>query len=275
MKKYFVLIAALIVTINLVAQDENFHIYLCFGQSNMQGSAEIEPQDTVPMEGYLMMAPTDFDKLGRKLGKWYPAIPPLSRPNASLSPADYFGRAMKEAMGDDVKIGVINVAVSGCDIRLFDQDLYLDYYKTHEGDWFSKLIDDIGGDPYHRLVHLARLAQRDGVIKGIILHQGETNNGQKGWCTYVAKIYRELLDDINMKAEDVPLLAGETAHKDQNGTCALHNTVIATLPEHIPTAHVVSSKGCEVRKDNVHFNSVGVRELGRRYAKKMLEVKGY
>ena len=32
--------------------------------------------------------------LGREQGKWYPAVPPLSRPNAGMSPADYFGRTL-------------------------------------------------------------------------------------------------------------------------------------------------------------------------------------
>jgi len=32
---------------NVVAQDPNFHIYLCFGQSNMEGNAKFEPRDTI------------------------------------------------------------------------------------------------------------------------------------------------------------------------------------------------------------------------------------
>lgn len=33
------------VTANTFAQDPNFYIFLCFGQSNMEGAARIEPQD--------------------------------------------------------------------------------------------------------------------------------------------------------------------------------------------------------------------------------------
>ena len=29
------------------AQDKKFYIFLCFGQSNMEGNARIQPQDTV------------------------------------------------------------------------------------------------------------------------------------------------------------------------------------------------------------------------------------
>ena len=51
------------------------------------------------------------------------------------------------------------------------------------------------------------------------------------------------------------------------------NPIINTLPNVISTAYVISSKGCTARKDNVHFNSAGVRELGERYALKMLSVQ--
>jgi hypothetical protein len=49
------------------------------------------------------------------------------------------------------------------------------------------------------------------------------------------------------------------------------NAIIAQLPTVVPTAHVVSSKGCEARRDHLHFTPAGYRELGRRYAEKMLE----
>ena len=29
------------------AQDKDFHIYLAFGQSNMEGNARVEPQDSI------------------------------------------------------------------------------------------------------------------------------------------------------------------------------------------------------------------------------------
>jgi hypothetical protein len=50
------------------------------------------------------------------------------------------------------------------------------------------------------------------------------------------------------------------------------NTVIAELPKVVPTAHVISSHGCEARRDRLHFMPAGYRELGKRYAEKMLEL---
>ena len=77
--------------------DPNFHIYLCFGQSNMEGNARIEPQDRENLNTrFKMMAAVDFKRTRREKGKWYVAIPPLCRENNGLTPADYFGRTMVE-----------------------------------------------------------------------------------------------------------------------------------------------------------------------------------
>ena len=73
---------------------------------------------------------------------------------------------------------------------------------------------------------MARLAQKDGVIKGILLHQGESNNGDKEWPNKVKGIYDNLLKDLNLKAEEVPLLAGELVNADQKGACASMNKII-------------------------------------------------
>ena len=50
------------------------------------------------------------------------------------------------------------------------------------------------------------------------------------------------------------------------------NLIINTLPNVIPNAHVISSKGCEGVKDRLHFSAVGYRTLGTRYAEKMLQL---
>ena len=82
-----------------------------------------------------------------------------------------------------------------------------------------------------------------------------------------------MLEDLGLDAKNVPLLAGEVVGEDQGGVCASMNKIINTLPQTIPTAHIISSKGCTVREDQVHFDSDGARELGKRYAEKMLALE--
>jgi alpha-L-fucosidase 2 len=122
---------------------------------------------------------------------------------------------------------------------------------------------------------MGKLAQKDGVIKGILLHQGESNTGDKEWPNKVKGIYDNLLQDLNLKATDVPLLAGEVVNADQHGVCAGMNPIIDKLPETIPNSYVISSAGCTAVRPPLHFNPAGYRLLGTRYAETMLPLLGY
>jgi alpha-L-fucosidase 2 len=48
------------------------------------------------------------------------------------------------------------------------------------------------------------------------------------------------------------------------------NEIIRTLPETIPTAHIVSSAGCPDTEDDLHFSPEGYKMLGTRYADTVL-----
>ncbi|GEL11458.1 protein of unknown function [Flavobacterium glycines] len=269
-KNYVLVLVLILVVQHSYSQDKNFQIYLSFGQSNMEGNAKIEPQDTVEVDGrFQVLEAVNCPELGREMGKWYTAVPPLCRCKTGLTLTDYFGRTMVESLPKNVKVGIINVAVGGCKIELFDKDKYESYVATAP-DWMKGMIKEYDGNPYGRLVEMAKIAQKSGVIKGILLHQGESNTGDTLWTKKVKIVYDNLMKDLNLDPKKVPLLSGETVHEEQNGKCASMNKIIATLPETIPNSYVISSRGCTVAKDNLHFDAAGYRELGRRYADKML-----
>jgi hypothetical protein len=175
---------------------------------------------------------------------------------------------------EKIRVGVINVSVAGCKIELFDKDNYQTYAST-AAPWMQNIIKEYSGNPYAHLVEMAKLAQKEGVIKGILLHQGESNTNDKQWPAKVKGIYDNLITDLNLKAESVPLLAGELVNADQQGACASMNSIIAELPKTIPNSYVISSKGCTSRPDHLHFSPAGYRELGRRYAVQVLLSLGY
>ena len=258
------------------AQDTNFWIFLCFGQSNMEGFPGIEEQDKTGVDKrFKVFAAVDFPKQERLTGHWYPAVPPLCRPSTGISPVDYFGRTLVSNLPPTIRVGVVSVAVAGCKIELFDKDNFKSYAtSSNTAPWMKRIIETYGGNPYQHLVDSARLAQKDGVIRGILLHQGESNTNDKEWPIKTKKIYENLLKDLNLKAEETPLLVGELVHADQNGACASMNNIIGELPGTIPTSHVISSKGCEARRDRLHFAPAGYRELGKRYGTEMLSLLG-
>lgn len=251
--------------------DPKFYVFLCLGQSNMEGFLGIDEQDKTEAERFKVLAAVDFPKLDRKKGNWYPAIAPLCRGSSGLCPADYFGRTLVAHLPKDIKVGVVNVSVAGCRIELFDKSNYEAYAKTAPA-WMTGIIKEYGGNPYARLVEMGKLAQKTGVIKGILLHQGESNTGDKEWPAKVKAVYDNLLKDLDLQPESVPLLAGEVVHSEQKGACANMNAVIADLPKSIPNAHVISSAGCKARPDRLHFTAAGYRELGKRYGEKMLSL---
>jgi hypothetical protein len=271
--KKLILLISIVLGINAVisAQDPNFYIFLCFGQSNMEGNAKVEPQDTTVDQRFHVMEAVNCPNLDRIKGNWYPAVPPLCRCYTGLTPADYFGRTLVANLPKNVKVGIINVSIGGCKIELFDKDNYQAYVASAP-DWLQNMVKEYDGNPYARLVEMAKLAQKDGVIKGILLHQGESNPNDSLWTLKVKGVYDNLLKDLNIAPNSIPLLAGETVNADQGGVCAGMNQFIAKLPQAIPNSYVISSAGCPQRGDNLHFTAEGYRMLGKRYGEKMLTI---
>jgi hypothetical protein len=256
--------------------DPNFYIYICFGQSNMEGNAAPEDQDKVGVDPrFQMMACVDFQNPARKKGNWYPAIPPLVRQGTGLGMADYFGRTMVENLPENCRVGVIDVAIGGTSIDGFFTEKVGDYLKG-QADWFLNYYAAYDNDPYGRIIEMAKKAQEVGVIKGILLHQGETDNGQEEWPQKVKEVYKRMLRDLGLKASDVHIFVGETEYEDMGGGCSWHNHVVAKIPEVIPTGHVVSAEGIPGNGvDPWHFSAAGYRTFGKRYAEKVLDVMNH
>ena len=256
------------------APDPNFHIYLAFGQSNMEGQGDIGNQDTTVDKRFQVLWSADNGSCsGKTKGQWSKATPPLAHcQGAKLGPTDYFGRTMVEKTDPQIKVGVIVVAVAGCSIDLFDKDNYANYARTQQS-WMTQRINAYGGNPYGRLIEMAKKAQEEGVIKGIIFHQGETDAGNGQWPSKVKKVYDNIIKDLGLE-NDIPFLAGEVL---RSGVSSGANNNIAKLPQQSKNFYVVSSEGFNQALgdgQNVHFTSQEYRDFGKRYAEKMIEVLG-
>ncbi len=256
--------------------DPNFHIYICFGQSNMEGNASVPSSETqgVSERFQRIYTANDCSTCGKKKGQWYTAVPPLARcfhgNGIGYGPVDNFGRTLVENLDPEIRVGVVVVACGGCDIELFEKNRCVNYINS-AADWLKNYARDYGGNPYERMIEMAKLAKEVGVIKGILIHQGENNSGQTDWPDRLKGVYGTILSDVGLNAEEVPLLVGEVRH---SGPCSGHNQIIANVPNVIPTAYVISSDGCESAGDQYHFSVKGYKELGKRYAEKMLELLG-
>ena len=258
------------------AVDPNFYIFLCFGQSNMEGAARPEAADIAsPGPRFLLMPAVDFPDKGRKMGEWCEASAPLCRPNTGLTPADWFGRTLVASLPENIKIGVIHVAIGGIDIKGFLPDSISSYVEKKAPGWMKGMLEAYGNNPYERLVTLAKKAQKDGVIKGILMHQGETNTGDPKWAGMVKQVYDNLCSDLQLKPEDVNLYVGNIVQADGKGVCIGCKKQIDELPQTIHTCQVISSDNCSNGPDRLHFDAAGYRELGCRYGEAVARQLGF
>lgn len=257
------LAAALLAPEAFSEPDPNFHIYLAFGQSNMEGNATPEAIDKTGVpERFRMMAAVDWPDKSRTKGAWYTAVPPICRNGTGLNPGDYFGRTLVDSLPANVKVGIINVAVAGCAIEMFDEAKYQSYVSS-QADWMKTIATGYGGNPYARLVEVAKLAQKDGVIKGIIFHQGESGSSTNQWAAEVKLVHDNLIKDLGLDAAKIPFIAGDLVNPSK---------MVQDLPKTLPNSYVVSSAGLEQRGDGLHFSAKGYREFGKRYASTMLGI---
>ena len=254
------------------------HLFLAIGQSNMVGKGVVSPEDNDVSPRFLNLASTKTED--REIGEWRVARPGNCRPGYEypnyVSLTDHFGKTLLEYLPEIDSIGVLQVAVDGCPMRLFDPDQYKGFVDSCQLDWMNGQLDAYDRQPYERLISLAKKAQSEGwVIRGILVHQGETDAYSDYWPKETDKVYRNLLNVLNLNADSVPLIAGEAIGIDQNGVCAHCNPTIDRLHDFVPTGWTVSAYGCEKGPDNLHFSAAGYHRLGRRYAIKWLQLNGY
>ena len=261
--------------------EEKMSVFICFGQSNMEGNAPVEDQDRADVPDNfknMIVANCDVEAYGSKRYTWRKADPPLARKNTGLTPADYFGRKLA-AKFPNREIGIVMVAIGGAPIEAFIKETCADYcaQSGHEA-WYKSYLNEYDNNPYKVLLAAAKAAQKSGVIRGILLHQGESNNCQQDWPEKVKGVYDNLVADLGLDPTQCPLLVGETLRAEYDGICWGHNAVIATVPNVIPNSYVISSEGCEgkpkdgKKSDGFHFCAEGYRTIGGRYADKMISL---
>ncbi len=267
--------------------DPNFFIFLGIGQSNMQGKAPIRAQDTISdavftnddWARYKKMIIVNSDQ--SKVGTWTTAKPPIVRPDTQIGVTDYFGRYLVKGLDERYKIGVVVVAVDGCQIEAFSKNSTVasDYItNSYTGSWVKEAAARYDNYPYGKLVEMAKKAQESGVIKGIIFHQGESGANNTTWLRDVYALYTNLLEDLNLSIDSVPFIAGEPLrkYKDMAAPASGARMYVDMLPDYFKQqsggkdiAYVASSKDLGYY-DEYHFSAEGYKQLGERYGKIML-----
>jgi len=225
--------------------DSNFHIYLLMGQSNMAGRGKItEKFKAAPDSNILSLD---------KQGNWVIAKHPLhfDKAIAGVGPGLKFAQEMLKSADKEVKIGLVPCAVGGTSINKWKTGAYDDRTHTH---------------PYDDAITRIKQAMQSGVIKGVIWHQGESD--QNDVDDYLSKL-KELIRDIRSLVQNpnLPFVVGELGQ--YNAAYHAINLEIRKVKTQVSLTAVVSTKGLRDIGDHTHFDSESAAKLGKRYAKSM------
>ena len=226
-------------------EGKQLFLFLCIGQSNMAGRAELMPEDTLTIQNVFLFN----DSL-----KWETAKNPLNRYSnirkdismQKLGLSWTFAKTLSEAYRDK-KIGLVVNARGGSSLSEWEK----------------------GSEYYEKTMMRAKEAQKTGIVKGLIWHQGESDHNKAELYTQnFARLVTDIRNDLGVK--DLPVVVGEIGHWKENSKKI--NLVISELRNHIEHLDYVATHDLKSIGDDSHFDSDSQRILGQRYAIKFLEL---
>ena len=240
------LAACLLFSFGTYGQNEDsnkaMELYLLIGQSNMAGRGAVDAESEKTSANILMLD---------RANNWVIAKDPLhfDKPYAGVGPGLSFAQAMLEGQ-KNIKIGLIPCAWGGSPIKVWSPG--------------AKYFENF---PYDEAIARAKIAMQNGELKGILWHQGESDNDAEKSKIYFEKL-KELIANLrrDLNAPHLPFVAGEIGRFNKEDYI---NTIVNKLPEQVEHTAVVSSEGLVDKGDHLHFDSASARELGKRYAKAM------
>ncbi|MBV5314974.1 MAG: sialate O-acetylesterase [Prolixibacteraceae bacterium] len=234
--------------------NERYDLYLLIGQSNMAGRGTIEAQDTITDPKVSML---------NKAENWVPAKSPLhfDKSFAGTGLGLTFGKIMAEKSKQ--KIGLIPCAVGGTSISMWMPGAYDRVTNTH---------------PYDDAIRRTKVALKNGQLKGILWHQGEGDASKEKAAQYEQRfdsLMLNLQNDLSVDISTIPVVVGELGrfYCERNSGGNQINLVLKHIAEMQINRALVSSKGLIHKGDSVHFDAASQRELGKRYAEKVIKLK--
>ena len=216
---------------------DGLHIFLLIGQSNMAGRGTVAAQDREPIPRVFMLT---------KSLTWVPAADPIhfDKTIAGVGIGRTFAKVLATA-NPSASIGLIPAAMGGSS---------LDEWKP-------------GSDLYNEAIRRTKAALKNGKLRGILWHQGESDTHDDGQAsTYRARFVpfiRQLRADLS--APDVPVLVGQLSETFDNPHRKTVDEQLALIPLLVPHSGFVSSAGLRHQERQAHFNAEELREFGRRY----------
>lgn len=230
-----------------ISRTGSLDIFLLIGQSNMAGRGKMADlgTDTLPLTNvFLFNDSARWENARHPLNRFSTVRKDLSMQQVGMGYA--FGQTLATQTGRT--IGLVVNARGGTSIREWQPETLL----------------------YQEALKRARIAQKDGVLKAIIWHQGSSDKSHPE--TYTG-LLRRMLDAFrrDLNQPDLPLFAGQLGYWRES--TAPFNEMLTHIPDSIPHTYWISAEGLTpVEGDSLHFNAASQRVFGERYAQKVREV---
>ena len=138
------------------------------------------------------------------------------------------------------------------------------------------------GDSTYRNVQLfsnfiekVNIGKKNGVVKGILWHQGESDANENNVSLYKVRL-QKLIEKFRevVGINNLPVLIGELgSYSENNNYWSLINEQIESYASTDNNVYVIKTNDLKDQGDKVHFNSIGQRLLGQRFAKAFLGIK--
>lgn len=227
---------------------EKFHLFLLVGQSNMAGRGKVEAQDKKIHPRVLMLD---------KKGNWVAASDPMhfDKPAAGVGLGKSFAVLYAEA-NPGITVGLIPCAVGGSPIDSWKPGQFYTPTKSH---------------PWDDAISRSKRALKDGELRGILWHQGESDAKEPLASAYEAKLHDLIVRfRSELGAPTAPFLAGQIGKFPDQPWKEGHEVVNKAhqdLPKKVKYTAFVSAEGLKHQGDKVHFDSASYREFGKRFFK--------
>lgn len=135
-----------------------------------------------------------------------------------------------------------------------------------------------GGDLYEQALAQARIAIARGEIRGVLWHQGESDSADaKNAATHaerLAQMFKDLRADLGLPA--LPIAVGQLGEfllPARQPHAATVRAGLRGLPAALPHVGLADSTGLGHLGDDLHFSADASRELGRRFAMAMRQLR--
>ena len=230
---------------------ENVWVFIMAGQSNMAGRGIVEPEDTVPDKRILSINRDGQIIVAKEPLHFYE--PERTGLDCGLS----FAKTLITKLPNNVSILIIPTAIGGSSIRQWLGDSVYRDVKL-----FSNFLAKV------------EIAKQNGIIKGILWHQGESDANEKDIPLHkqrLALLFSKFRAAVGNN--ELPVLLGELgSFSDNPVNFNLINKSMHEYTAEDKNSNVISTKDLKDKGDRLHFNSKGQRTMGKRFAKAYLKI---